>query len=257
MPARTCLALLVLSLTLFGVTAFTNAADSPVYELRIYTCEPGKLDALHTRFRDHTLRIFEKHGMKNVAYWTPIEGETAETTLVYLLEHKSRDAAAASWEAFRADPEWKMVAAQSQADHGKILAKPPESTYLTANDYSPPIAPVDPDKSYELRIYKTNAGKLDLLNDRFRGGEVAIFHRLGMNSVGYWTPQDEPASPHTLVYMLQHEDREAARKSWKEFSNDPEWKTMRSESEKDGAFLSERPQSTFLKTTDYSPRPAE
>ena len=195
--------------------------------------------------------------MKNVAYWTPIEGETSETTLVYLLEHKSRDAATASWDAFRADPEWKMVAARSQQDHGKILAKPPEVTFLVANDYSPATGPVAADKTYELRIYKTNAGKLDLLNSRFRGGEVAIFHRLGMQSVGYWTPQDEPASQNTLVYMLQHENRDSARDSWKAFGSDPEWKTMRAETEKDGAFLSERPQSTFLKTTDYSPQPAE
>ena len=251
------LTLLASLLIVVASTRTAKASDGPVYELRTYTCAPGKLAPLHARFREHTMKIFEKHGMKNVAYWTPTEGETAGITLVYLLEHESRQAAQRSWDGFRNDPEWKQVAAQSAADHGKILAKPPEKTYMVVNDYSPAIGPVDPSKTYELRIYTTHPGKLDPLNARFRGGEVDIFHRLGMKSVGYWTPLDETESKNTLIYMLQHDSRDAARASWKAFGRDPEWKQMRAESEQDGTFLSKRPESTFLKTTDYSPLPAK
>jgi hypothetical protein len=106
-----------------------------VYELRIYTAEDGKLDALHQRFRDHTLELFEKHGMKNIAYWTPMDEPKSENTLIYLLEHESRDAAAASWKAFIDDPEWKRVAAESEAN-GKLV-KSIEALYLQPTPYTP------------------------------------------------------------------------------------------------------------------------
>ena len=103
---------LVLVLFFMPMTVALSADDSPVYELRVYTCEPGKLEALHSRFRNHTMKIFEKHGIKNIAYWTPTEGDKASNTLVYLLEHKSRAAADESWMGFRNDAEWKAVAAK-------------------------------------------------------------------------------------------------------------------------------------------------
>jgi len=116
----------------------TVAAQTPaahVYELRTYTAVEGKLANVNARFRDHTRAIFEKHDMKSVGYWTPVEGPTAGTTLVYLLEHPSRDAATKNWAAFRADPEWVKVKADSEAA-GPIVAKT-ESVYLTPTDYSP------------------------------------------------------------------------------------------------------------------------
>jgi hypothetical protein len=110
-------------------------ASTKVYEMRTYTAHEGKFDAVNARFRDHTVRLFEKHGMKNVGYWTPLEGPTAGTTLIYILEHQSRDAAKASWAAFGADPEWRKARAESEAQ-GRIVAKA-ESIFLTATDYSP------------------------------------------------------------------------------------------------------------------------
>ncbi len=109
-----------------------KAADSKVYELRIYTCHPGKLDALHRRFREHTLRIFGKHGMKNVIYLTPLD---QEETLVYLITHESREAADKNWDAFRNDDEWKKVYEESHRDGP--LVKKVERQFLKATDYSP------------------------------------------------------------------------------------------------------------------------
>lgn len=119
-------------------TAATSRADddtSRVFEIRTYTTPEGKLEDLHRRFREHTLKLFERHGMVNVAYWTPQDGERAGNTLIYLLAHKSREAAAQSWAAFLADPEWKQVRAASEAN-GKIVLKV-ESTFVQATDYSP------------------------------------------------------------------------------------------------------------------------
>jgi len=113
----------------------SGAADRRVYELRTYTTHEGKLDALHARFRHHTMRLFEKHGMTNVAYWTPEDPGLGSKTLVYLLAHQSRDAAARSWEAFRNDPEWIKVKAESEAP-GAIVSRV-DSVFGSPTDYCP------------------------------------------------------------------------------------------------------------------------
>jgi hypothetical protein len=112
----------------------TAQSGSTVFELRTYTAPPGKLADLHKRFRDHTTRLFEKHGMVNVGYWAPQDQPLADDTLIYILKHDSREAAAASWKAFLSDPEWHKVRDASEVN-GKIVAKV-ESVFMTATDYS-------------------------------------------------------------------------------------------------------------------------
>ena len=97
-------------------------APGRVFELRTYTTNPGKLQDLHNRFRDHTTRLFEKHGMVNVGYWAPQDQPLAANTLIYILSYPSREAAKKSWDAFRADPEWQKARDASEAN-GKIVAK--------------------------------------------------------------------------------------------------------------------------------------
>lgn len=121
-----------------GAVALAEASTVPadrVFELRTYTAAEGKHGALLTRFRDHTLRIFEKHGMTNVGYWTPQDEEGAGNTLVYLLAHESRAAAERSWAAFLEDPEWQSVAEASQRDGRLIVGL--ERVYLDPTDFSP------------------------------------------------------------------------------------------------------------------------
>jgi len=110
-------------------------AQNRVFELRTYTCNEGKLEALKTRFRDHTIEIFKRHGMESIGYWIPQDGEKSKTTLIYIIAHSSREQAAKNWKEFGADPEWKKVAAESEAN-GKILAKPPESVFMDPADFS-------------------------------------------------------------------------------------------------------------------------
>ena len=111
-----------------------SAADGKVYELRTYTTYEGKLPDLLARFRNHTLKIFERHGMKNIGYWVPTDEPRSTNTLIYVLEHSSREAAKKSWDAFRADPEWVKVRAASEAN-GKITEKV-ESIFMEATDFS-------------------------------------------------------------------------------------------------------------------------
>jgi len=112
-----------------------NAQGRKVFELRTYTAPEGKLDDLVARFRNDTLRIFEKHGMDNVGYWLPTDAPASSNTLIYILAHDSRDAATKSWAAFREDAEWKAVAERTQAN-GPIVSKV-ESVFLEATDFSP------------------------------------------------------------------------------------------------------------------------
>ena len=118
-------------LLLLGAIGF---ADSRVFELRTYTCYDGKLDALKARFRDHTIRIFKKHGIESVGYFVPQDGERSKNTLIYILAHPSREAATKNWAEFQADPEWKKVAAESEAN-GKIVQKV-ESVFMEPTEFS-------------------------------------------------------------------------------------------------------------------------
>jgi NIPSNAP len=111
------------------------AAGNRVFEMRTYHTFEGRLPALEKRFREHTMEIFERHGMKNVGYWIPQDAPAHSNTLVYIISHESRDAAKANWAAFMADPEWKKVSAESQVD-GKIVEKS-ESVFMDPTDYSP------------------------------------------------------------------------------------------------------------------------
>jgi hypothetical protein len=110
-------------------------ATTGVFELRVYHAAPGKLGDLETRFREHTIKIFDRHGMKNVAYWTPLDEPEKSNTLIYILQHPSREAAAANWKAFGDDPEWKSVRDKSEAN-GKLVEKV-DSTFMALTDFSP------------------------------------------------------------------------------------------------------------------------
>lgn len=133
----------IISLSLFaaGYLAGTRqiavhaAASSQVFELRIYHTYEGKLDDLLKRFRDRTITIFLRHGIKNVAYWTPTDEPLKGKTLVYVISHASRRAATENWKAFQDDPEWQKVKAASEAN-GKIVEKV-DSTFLEPTDFSP------------------------------------------------------------------------------------------------------------------------
>jgi hypothetical protein len=134
------------SLLFLGETASAKLQDRPassrptttsVYELRVYHTYPGKLDDLLTRFRDHTMRLFEKHGMRNIAYWTPTDDPLKGNALFYVIAHPSRDAATANWKSFVDDPEWQMVRDKSEAN-GKLVEKV-DSTFLVLSDFSPSL----------------------------------------------------------------------------------------------------------------------
>lgn len=124
----------LLAATTFAQQPAAPASSGPVFELRTYTCNEGKLDALKARFRDHTIEIFNRHGMQSIGYWVPQDGERSKNTLIYILKHPSRALATQHWNEFRADPEWQKVSAASEAN-GKIVNHV-DSVYMEALDFS-------------------------------------------------------------------------------------------------------------------------
>lgn len=123
----------------FGVFAAQSdkgdkKVEPRVFEMRTYYANPGKMEALHARFRNHTCKLFQKHGMTLIGFWSPTDAKEAERKMVYILAFPSKDAAEKSWEAFRADPDWKAAKAASEKDG--VLVEKVESVYLNPTDYS-------------------------------------------------------------------------------------------------------------------------
>ena len=114
-----------------------TADDETVYELRIYHLNEGKQPLILERFRTRETKIFARLGMHGVAYWTPTDDPLAGRTLIYLLRHKSREAATASWKAFGADPEWVALKAETEKDG--TFVKLHESTFMKLTDFSPSV----------------------------------------------------------------------------------------------------------------------
>jgi NIPSNAP len=232
-----------------------NAAEKLVYEMRVYYAPPGKLEALHNRFRSNTMRLFEKHGMKNLGYWVPLENP--ENKLIYILGHASRDAAKKSWSDFMADSDWKKAWKESERT-GSLVAKI-EVFFMDATDYSPPfVSPEDGSpRVFELRTYTASAGKLPNLHARFRDHTLKLFEKHGMTNLGYWSLQpDQAGAGETLIYLLAHRSKDAGAASFDSFRKDPVWQAARQASEQAaGGSLTAKDgvKSLYLAPTDYSP----
>ena len=254
--------ILAFSLVLISTT-LAFAADAPekkpadprLFEMRTYYANPGKLDALNARFRDHTVKLFEKHGITNIGYWVPVEN--TDNKLVYIIAFPDRESRDKSFKEFGADPAWREAAKASEKD-GRLVAKI-ESVFLTTTDFSPVLKPVaagEP-RVFELREYKAAEGRLPNLLARFRDHTLKLFEKHGMTNIGYWTPVDaKQGADDTLVYIIAHKSQAAAAESFKNFRADPAWTTARTESEaKAGGSLTapNGVKSTMMIPVDYSP----
>ena len=247
-------------MSLLTVSAFTSSAmsaetsDNKCYEMRVYFAPEGKLDALHTRFRDHTTKLFEKHGMTNIGYWVPLEN--TENKLVYMLSYPDKAARDASWKAFQADPDWVAAKAKSE-ENGKLVTKV-ESRFLTPTDFSTvTYKPGSVPQTFELRTYTTGPGNLPHLFKRFRDHTIALFTKHGMRHFHYLTPlQGEPGADNTLIYLLAHDSQEASKESFAAFRADPDWIKAKADSEAAAGgslTIEDGVKSELLKATDYSP----
>jgi hypothetical protein len=234
---------------LVGSTAFAQNNDQRYFELRIYYCNPGKLNTLIERFTNHTTRIFEKHGMQNIGYWLPTTN--TDSALYYVLAYPNKAARDSSWKAFGADPEWKEVQTKSEAN-GKIVNKV-TSIFMNATAFSPAIKTNQkkPERSFELRTYTCLPGKLPDLLTRFKDHTCQLFEKNGITNIAYWTTVEKDTAQPKLVYIVAHPSEEIAKKSWDAFRADPAWVTARDASEKNGKIV-EKLESVFLKPLPFS-----
>ena len=135
LPVAVIVAVFMLGFWLGKTMESRAEGKNRVFELRTYTANEGKLEALHARFRNHTTELFKKHRMTNIGYWSPKDAPLSQNTLVYVLAYPSREAASKSWESFRNDPDWKKVKQESEAN-GELVKKV-DSVYMDPTDYSP------------------------------------------------------------------------------------------------------------------------
>jgi hypothetical protein len=235
-------------LLLFGCFGLYAAKpDTRYFELRIYYCYPGRLDALIERFQNHTTKIFEKHGMENIGYWLPTKND--QNALYYILAYPSKEARDKSWADFSADPEWKEVAAKSEVS-GKIVQSV-TSVFMNASDILPKIQTASGKENiYELRTYTCFPDKLPNLITRFKDHTLKLFEKQHMENIAYFTSVEKEGQS-KLVYLLAHKSEEEAAKSWTAFRADPVWIAARDASEKEGKIV-EKVESVFLKPLGFS-----
>ena len=240
---------------LTGCSTTPAKPDARVYELRTYYAAPGKLDDLNARFRNHTLKLFAKHGMENVAYWVPLDN--TNNVLIYLLAHPSREARDAAFKAFGSDPEWKSVVQTTEAN-GRLVTKV-DVQFLQPTDYSPTpkLGRASKGGIFEMRTYTTPDGRLPNLDARFRDHTMKLFAKHGIKNWAYFHPlPGEAAAETTLVYFIMHASPEAAKASFDAFRADPAWIAAKGASEQAAGGPLTVPggvKSVFLKATDYSP----
>ena len=235
------------------ISNVSAAEDNRFFEMRTYYANEGKLDELQARFRDHTLKLFKKHGMTNIGYWVPKKND--DNTLIYILAYPNQEARESSWKAFLADPQWKAAYKASIAN-GKLVAKI-KSIPMKATHYSPVMKPNQTNKArlFELRTYTTQPEKLGTLNSRFRDHTIKLFTKHGLTPLGFWVPtKEKDGASNQLIYMLSHESMEARKANFQAFGKDPEWQSAKAASQAAGPVLVPKGiQSQILTPTDFSP----
>jgi hypothetical protein len=252
-----CFFAILLGVTSCSTTGSKQTADTRCFEMRIYTAPAGRLNDLHARFRDHTMALFEKHGIQNIGYWVPIDNQ--ENKLIYVIAYPNRDVQKKMWNDFASDPDWKVAQAASEKN-GRIVSKV-ESYFLTSTDYSPmiQITKSNPPRTFELRTYTTTPGKLANLDERFRDHTINLFKKYGMQNVVYWHRMpDQKNAADTLVYILAHKSQKAGLASFDGFRKDPKWVAAKqaSEDKAGGSLTVPDPNgvvSVYMTPTDYSP----
>lgn len=243
-----------------GTTPPPPPPEIGLYELRVYSAAEGKMDELDARFRNHTIRFFRKHGMTPIGFFHAKTAPDAppDNRLFYLMGYEDRAARDEAWRNLAADQDWVSVYAASEA-RGALLTKAPESTFLTATDYSPKLdmgAGMLSPRLFELRTYTVNPGRLEDLHNRFRNHTLRIFAKHGMTNILYWRPTGgQPEMNNKMVYLLAFPSMDARNTAFRAFSADPEWQQVAADSQRNGPILASPGGvvAVQLQPTDYSP----
>jgi hypothetical protein len=224
------------------------------YELRIYHAAPGKLKALHDRFRQYACKLFEKHGIKNVGYWVP--EKNPDRKLYYLLAYPNREARDIAWNALVRDPECMLI--QRRTEQGGRLISKVDNLYLRKTDFSPPLD-LGPSNAaprvYQLCTYVTREGGLDQLCRLFRDRAVSLLNDYDISPIGFWVPfSGQEGEGNTLVCLVAHPHGANSDGRIEQAFRDLEWLASWESSVKEAApvAVNRDAERIALRPTDYS-----
>lgn len=249
-PYKMKLTLIVFTLLGFSFTTPAQKTDTRYFELRTYHCNESKRPDLIRRFQDHTLRLLERHGITNVAYFLPTDQNN--NTLTFVLAYPDKASREVRWNNFANDPEWKEAARQSEAN-GKLVAKVDQTFMTVVPELSPKIKKLKARQGriFELRTYHLLPGKLENIDVRFRDHTRKLFEKQGMINVVYWHTVPQDGTQPKLVYLLAHNSEAAAKASFDAFRKDPQWVKVRDASEENGKIV-EKVESVYLTPLEFS-----
>jgi hypothetical protein len=239
--------LILLLLTSFGLHA-QSLPTSAYFEMRTYTVHEGKMPDLIQRFQNHTRALFTKHGIENVAYF--LSEEQPEKQLTFILGYPSAAERDVRWGNFANDPEWKAVAAASEAN-GKIVQKVDQVFMVWAKGLnSRKIS--RPSGIFQLRTYHLLPGRLDAIQARFRDHTQALFEKQGLSNYPYWITVEKDGAQPKLVYLIGHLTKDEFNAAFGRFVADPEWIRVRDASEASGKII-EKIDAVFFTALPFSP----
>lgn len=241
----------ILLACLVWLAGLAQPRGSTYFEMRTYHCHEGKRPDLIKRFMEHTLRLFEKHHIENVAYFLPVEENN--NTLTFILGYPDQQARDIFWNNFANDAEWQRALEKSELN-GALVAKVDQVFLRLAPELSSGISNLqaDPNRIFELRTYFMHPGRVDAITARFRDHTRALFEKHGMTNVVYfYTVEKNDAQP-KLVYLLAHPSVEAAKESFNKFREDSDWKKARDDSEVSGPIVI-KVESVYLRALPFSP----
>lgn len=229
----------------------SSAQDSRYFEMRTYTAHDGKRGDLIQRFQDHTLKLFEKNGIENIAYFIPTDDNNY--TLTFILAYPDQASRDILWNKFVNDPEWQAAYKASEAN-GPLVANVDQVFMEIAPELNPEIIRWQNQgkRIFELRTYYMHPGKVENINARFRDYTRELFQKHGMTNVMYWYTVEKDGGQAKLVYLLAHKNEKAAKKSFDKFREDPVWTMVRDRSEETGPIV-QKVVSKYLTPLPFSP----
>jgi hypothetical protein len=243
--------LLCLTVCLLSFTAFAQQNSdmkSTYFEVRKYYANDGKLQDLLNRFQNHTMKLFEKAGMENIAYFLPVDN--TDNSMTYILGYPNEAARDKMWQSFMNDPEWKKAYEESHINGP--LVKSVDQTFMVLaphlNDNPKPM----PSGVIQMRTYTLLDGKVPNIQARFRDHTQALFEKQGLRNYTYWMTVPKDGSQPKLLYLLGAKDQASFDAGFAAFLKDPEWIKARDASEASGKIV-EKVDATMFKTLPFSP----
>ncbi|MEB2784404.1 NIPSNAP family protein [Algoriphagus persicinus] len=242
------LSMLAILLAFSGFAQQLSNSRSTYFEIRKYYANEGKLPDLIKRFENHTLSLFEKSGMENIAYFVP--ADNTDNSLTYILGYPDENSRDIMWGKFTNDPEWLKAFEASRANGALVKSVDQTFMVLAKGLNDTPVS--QPSGIFQLRMYTCFDGRLDNLIARFKDHTQNLFEKQGLRNYPYWLTVEKDGSQPKLVYLLADKDQASFENNFQNFIKDPAWVKARDASEADGKIV-EKVDAVFYKTLPFSP----